>query len=71
MKHVKNSRYFFVLISGLFLVSCNDSASTSAEKDRHATSAVTNKEITSMPAYDPAMEPVTVAAEFSKMLSDT
>lgn len=35
------------------------------------TSAFTNSDTSSMPAYDPAMDPLIVGAAFSKKLSDT
>jgi hypothetical protein len=71
MEHLKNSIYFFALISVLFLIGCKESATTSGEKDRDTTSALANGDTASMPAYDPAMDPITVGAEFSEKLSDT
>ena len=77
MKQVKNKSYFFVLISILFLTSCNESATTSEKNETDTTSVVTNSDTSSirgassMPVYDPAMEPLTVGAKFSKKLGDT
>ncbi len=71
MQQIKNSICFFVLISALFLIGCNESATTSEKKDMDTTSAVINSDTSSMPAYDPAMEPLTVGAKFSKKLGDT
>ena len=71
MQQIKNNIYFFVLISVLFLISCNQSATTSDENDMDTTAVATNSDASSMPAYDPAMEPLTVGAKFSKKLGDT
>lgn len=69
MQQIKNSIYFFVLISVLFLMGCNEPATTSEKKDMDTSSTVTNSD--TVPAYDPAMEPLTVGAAFSKKLHDT
>jgi quercetin dioxygenase-like cupin family protein len=71
MQQIKNSTCFFVLISVLFLIGCNESATTSEKKDMDTTSAVTKSDTSAMPAYDPAMDPLTVGAVFSKKLGDT
>lgn len=71
MQQIKNNIYFFMLISVLFLISCNQSATTSEKNDMDTTSAVTNGDTSSLPTYDPAMEPLTVGAKFSKKLADT
>ena len=71
MQQIKNNIYFFVLISVLFLISCNQSATTSDKNDMDTTTVATNGDASSMPAYDPAMEPLTVGAKFSKKLGDT
>jgi hypothetical protein len=71
MKQVKHNIYFFVLISLLFLISCNQSATTSDKNDMDTTAVVTSNDTSAMPAYDPAMEPLTVGAKFSKKLGDT
>ena len=67
----KNVIRSFVLISGLFLMSCNESAKKPAKNDMDTASTVTNKDAPSMPAYDPAMDPLTVGAQFSKKIHDT
>ena len=71
MQQIKNNIYFFVLISVLFLISCNQSATTSDKNDMDTTTIATNRDASSMPAYDPAMETLTVGAKFSKKLGDT
>ena len=71
MQQIKNNIQFFVLISMLFLISCNQSATTSNENDKDTTAVATSSDTSSMPAYDPAMDPLTVGAAFSKKLGDT
>lgn len=71
MQQIKNSFYSFVLISTLFLISCNQSPTTSEENDKDTTAVVTSSDTSTMPVYDPAMEPLTVGAKFSKKLGDT
>ncbi len=71
MQHVKTNTRFLVLVSVLFLISCNETATTSETNDPDTTSVVSNADRSSMPAYDPAMEPLTVGANMSKKLGDT
>ena len=71
MQQIKNNICSFVLISVLFLISCNQSATTSDKNDMDTTAVVTSSDTSTMPAYDPAMEPLTVGAKFSKKLGDT
>jgi quercetin dioxygenase-like cupin family protein len=68
---IKNNICFFVLILVLFLIGCNESATTPEKKDMDTTPAVAKIDTPSMPAYDPAMDPLTVGAKFSKKLHDT
>ncbi len=71
MKQIKISAYFFVVISVLFQFSCNDTATTSETNDRDTTSIASNANTSTMPAYDPAMDPLTVGAQMSKKMGDT
>ena len=76
MQQIKNSIYFFVVISILILIGCNESSTTTQKSDidstekinTDTTSVFTNSDTSSMPAYDPAMEPLMVGAKFSKKL---
>ena len=71
MNQIKIKSYFFVLISILFLIGCND-ATTDADKTEMDTSAsVTNNDNSDIPAYDAAKEPLTVEAAFANKLADT
>jgi len=71
MQQIKGCMYFFILISILFLIGCNESETTSEKNDVNTNTAATNERDSSMPAYDPALEPLTVGAQFSKKLHDT
>lgn len=71
MQQAKTSICFFVFISVLFLSACNNTATTSEKNDKDTTTVVTNNDASVMPAYDPALEPLTVGAKFSKKLADT
>jgi hypothetical protein len=71
MQQVKISSCFFAFISVLFLTACNETATTPEKKDIDTTPVVTKSETPSGPEYDPAMEPLTVGAQFSKKLGDT
>ena len=71
MKQFKNSIYFLVGISVLYLIGCNGPATTSNENGMDTTSTVNISDQSSVPTYDPAMEPLTVGAQFSKKLYDT
>ena len=71
MLQIKNNINLFVLISVLFLISCNQSTTSSEKNDKDTTSVVTNSDTSSTLAYDPSMEPLTVGAKFSKKLGDT
>jgi hypothetical protein len=71
MRQIINNIYFFVLISVLFMIGCNEPATNSEKNEMDTTSVVTKSDTSSMPAYDPAMEPLTVGAQFAKKLHDT
>ena len=71
MQQIKSDFCIFVLISILLLNSCSEPASTPVKSNADTASEVAASEKYSMPAYDPAMDPLTVGAEFSKKLGDT
>lgn len=71
MLQIKNNINAYALISVLFLLSCNQSATTSEKNDVDTTAVTTSSDPSAMPSYDPAMEPLTVGAKFSKKLRDT
>ena len=71
MKQFKNNFCFFVMISALSITGCNEPAATSEKTEKDTSSFATKSDTSSMPVYDPALDPLTVGAQFSKMLSDT
>jgi quercetin dioxygenase-like cupin family protein len=71
MKQITNKSFFFALTSILFLTGCNESTTTSEKMDKDSTTAVTNSDTSSMPSYDPAMDPLTVEAPFARKLGDS
>jgi hypothetical protein len=72
MKQIKTGAYFLVATSVLFLLSCSNNANTSAANDRDTTSvSASNSDKATMPAYDPAMDPLTKGGEMTKKLYDT
>lgn len=68
---MKRIKIDIVLLSVFFLVACNQPATTSEKSEKESTSVAADNNTASMPAYDPAMEPLTVGAQFSKKLGDT
>ena len=71
MQQIKTNTRFLILISILFLAGCKEAETTAEKNEVNTTTAVTNNDNTSMPQYDPALEPLTVGAKFSKKLHDT
>jgi quercetin dioxygenase-like cupin family protein len=71
MKQITLCMCSFLIVSVLFLFSCSESANKTEKNDMDTTAATTNSDTSSMPAYDPAMDPLTVGAKFSKKLGDT
>ena len=70
MKRIKIN-YCIVLLSVFFFVACNQPATTDEKREKDTSSVATDNSTASTPAYDPAMEPLTVGAQFSKKLGDT
>lgn len=54
----------------MFLISCKQPTTTSEKKDNDTTQVASTTDATPMPAYDPAMEPLTVRAQICKLLHD-
>jgi quercetin dioxygenase-like cupin family protein len=55
----------------IFFVGCNDTATSDKTEVMDSTAVVTDKDTSSMPVYDAAMDPLTVEAAFAKLLGDT
>ena len=72
MIQFKTRACFLVATSLLFLFGCKDNAASTEANDSDTTSVtVTDKETSTMPPYDQAMDPLTVGAQMSNKLSDT
>jgi hypothetical protein len=71
MKHTKTGNNIFALVSLLFLMACNETRTSSEDNDPDTTSVASNIDTSGTPKYDPAMEPLTVGAQFTKKLADT
>lgn len=71
MQQIKTNTCFFVLISILFLAGCKEDETTTERNEVNTTTPVANDDKNSIPLYDPALEPLTVGAQFSKKLHDT
>ena len=70
MKQIKTNTCIFVVISVSLLIGCTQ-PTTNKKNDEDTTAIAANKDTSSIPAYDPTMEPLTVGAKFSKKLGDT
>jgi hypothetical protein len=72
MKQVKTSACFFVATFVLFLFGCGNNATTSDANVRDTASvAEINRDTATMPAYDPAMDPLTTGGQMVKKMADT
>jgi len=72
MRQIKTSTYSLVATFVLFLFGCSDNATSSESNENDTTSVLTsNKDTATMPAYDPAMDPLTTGGEMIKKMSDT
>jgi hypothetical protein len=71
MQRIKTNHCFFVLLSILVLISCNESATTSGKDKTDTPLTVTSNDTADMPVYDPAMDALTTGAKFAKKLVDT
>ena len=72
MRQVKTTAYFLVATSVLFLFGCSNNATTSDANESDTTSvSASNKNTATMPAYDPAMDPITTGGKMIKKMGDT
>ena len=67
----KSILFIFTLLLAIFFVACNDTATIDNKMATTDSTAVTDKDTSSMPVYDAAMDPLTVEAAFAKVLGDT
>lgn len=71
MKQIKTSGYSLATFFIFILLGCNNTATTSAAKSSDTTSTAASRDTSSEFTYNPAMDPLTVGAKFSKVLGDT
>ena len=67
MRQINSSAYFLLATSVLFQLGCSNNATTSSPNDRDTTSVYASRtDSVTMPAYDPAMDPLTKGGEMTK-----
>lgn len=71
MQQVKLIARLLLLSSALFLVCCNEPATTPGNNDKVSTPEPGNQDTTSAPAYDPAMDSYNLGGDALKKLGDT
>lgn len=71
MRQIKKNIYFFVVLSVLLMIGCSEPTTSSEKNEKDTTSFVKTTDTPSMPAYDPAMDPLTSGPKFTKKLHDT
>ena len=71
MKQIKTNPRFFVIISVLFIVSCNQPATISDKNDKDTAQIVAVGDATSKSPYNPALDPLIVAGPNGKLLHDS
>jgi hypothetical protein len=59
------------LVSVLFLISCNQPASTSDKNDKDTTEVISAPDVASVPEYDPTMDGYIIGGDAIKKLGDT
>jgi len=70
MQQIKTNTRFILLVTVLFLISCNETETTSEKIDRDTTQFATIQD-ESMPEYDPAMDSYNIGGDAIKKLGDT
>jgi len=71
MRQITTNIRYLVLVSVLFLASCNQPSTTSEKNDKDTTQVALTPDATSMPQYDPAMDVYQVGGKAIKKLGDT
>jgi hypothetical protein len=71
MQRVNIIQCFLAVAAVLSVIACKEAAKTSENNALDTASVPVNNDASSMPAYDPSMDPLTVGAQFSKLLHDT
>lgn len=72
MRSTKTNSTALALIAGLFLIGCNEPATTISEKkDIDTATVLANNDDSQMPAYDPTMDPYLTGGEAVQKIKDT
>jgi hypothetical protein len=71
MQQSKINFRMLMAVTALLIIGCNEPAATSEKTETDTAAVTTVNEAPAMPSYDPALEPLKVGAQFSKLLSDT
>lgn len=71
MRQIKTRICFLLLVSVLVLISCNQPATTSDKNEKDTTQVVAADDATTMPLYDPTLDPLTVAGTNGKLIQDS
>jgi hypothetical protein len=71
MRQIKTNILFFILVSVLFLISCNQPTTTADKNGKDTTQVATNPDTASIPAYNPTLDPFIVSGANAKLFQDT
>ena len=71
MRQIETNIRFQILVSAVILISCNQSANTSDKNVKDTIQVVAAGDTTAIPAYDPALDPLTVAGTNGKLIQDS
>ncbi|KIC89635.1 cupin domain-containing protein [Flavihumibacter sp. ZG627] len=71
MNLIKKGIGKMAMLAVSFLAGCNDSTTTTAEKDADTSVITSTSKASTMPAYDPAKDPVLIGGAAIKKLSDS
>jgi hypothetical protein len=71
MRQIKINIPFLILVSVLFLISCNQPTTISEKNEKDTTQVAATSDTASMPEYDPAMDAYIMGGKGIKKLGDT
>lgn len=71
MQRINIFQCLLAVVTGLSILACNEAAKTSENNTLDTAAVAANDQTSTMPVYDPAMDPLVKGAEFSRLLHDT
>jgi hypothetical protein len=71
MRQLKEPTLAFSLLLSLLVFSCNQPSTTTDKNDKDTTQVIVAADTTSIPAYDPALDPLTMAGANGKLIQDS